>query len=82
MNIPLIPVNHLSGHIAANYIDHKELKPPFLSLVISGGHTHLVKVKSYTDMEILGKTRDDAVGEVFDKIARVLRYRLSSVALL
>ncbi len=72
LNIPIIPVNHLSGHIAANYSVFYELKPPFLSLVISGGHTHLVDVKTYTDMEIIGKTRDDAVGEAFDKIARVL----------
>ncbi len=72
LNIPIVPVNHLSGHISANYSVFKELKPPFLSLVISGGHTHLVDVKTYTDMKIIGKTRDDAVGEAFDKIARVL----------
>ena len=72
LNIPIIPVNHLSGHIAANYSVFKELKPPFLSLVISGGHTHLVDVQTYTNMKILGQTRDDAVGEAFDKTARVL----------
>lgn len=72
LNIPIIPVNHLEGHIAVNYSVFKELKPPFLSLVISGGHTHLVDVIDYTNMKIIGKTRDDAVGEAFDKIARVL----------
>ena len=69
---PLVPVNHIEGHIAGNYLTHKELKPPFLCLIISGGHTHLVNVKSYNDFEILGKTRDDAVGEAFDKVARVV----------
>lgn len=68
--IPLIPVHHLRSHIAANYITHKDLKPPFLALVVSGGHTHLVNVKSYTDYEIVGKTRDDAAGEAMDKAAR------------
>lgn len=71
-NIPLIGVNHLEGHLAANYITHPELKPPFLGLIISGGHTHLVNVKNYNDYEIIGKTRDDAVGEAFDKVARVI----------
>lgn len=69
---PLIAVNHIQGHIAANYITHKELKPPFLCLIISGGHTHLVNIKDYTKFEILGKTRDDAIGEAFDKVARVV----------
>ena len=69
---PLVGVNHIEGHIAANYITHKELKPPFLCLVISGGHTHLVYIKDYTHFEILGKTRDDAIGEAFDKVARVI----------
>ena len=69
---PLIAVNHIEGHIAGNYITHKDLEPPFLCLIISGGHTHLVRVKSYTDFEVLGKTRDDAVGEAFDKVARVV----------
>ncbi len=69
---PLISVNHIEGHIAGNYITHKDLKPPFLCLIISGGHTHLVRVKDYTEFEILGKTRDDAIGEAFDKVARVV----------
>ncbi len=69
---PLIATNHIHGHIAANYISHPELEPPFVCLVISGGHTHLVHVKNYTEFEILGKTRDDAVGEAFDKVARVI----------
>ena len=69
---PLIPVHHIRGHIAANYITHPELEPPFLCLVVSGGHTMLVDVADYTDMRILGGTRDDAAGECFDKIARVL----------
>lgn len=69
---PLVGVNHIEGHIAANYITFKELEPPFLSLIISGGHTHLVYIKGYNEFEILGKTRDDAIGEAFDKIARVI----------
>lgn len=69
---PLVAVNHIEGHIAANYISHKELKPPFLCVVISGGHTHLVHVKEYNKFAILGKTRDDAIGEAFDKVARVI----------
>ena len=69
---PLVAVNHIAGHIAANFITHKELEPPFLCLIISGGHTHLVHVKSYQEYEILGKTRDDAIGEAFDKVARVV----------
>lgn len=72
LNKPLIGTNHIHGHIAANYITHPELEPPFLCLIISGGHTHLVHIKSYTEFEILGKTRDDAVGEAFDKVARVI----------
>lgn len=71
-NKPLIGVNHIQGHIAANYITYKDLKSPFLTLLISGGNTQLVLVKDYTKFEILGKTRDDAVGEAFDKIARVI----------
>lgn len=70
--IPLIGTNHIEGHIAANYITHKELKPPFICIVISGGHTHLVHIKDYKNFEILGKTRDDAIGEAFDKVARVI----------
>ena len=69
---PLIATNHIEGHIAANYITYKKLKPPFLTLLISGGNTQLVLVKDYTEFEILGKTRDDAVGEAFDKVARVI----------
>ncbi len=72
LNKPLIPTNHIHGHIAANYITHPEQEPPFLCLIISGGHTHLVHIKNYTEFEILGKTRDDAVGEAFDKVARVI----------
>lgn len=70
LNLPLIPVHHISGHIAANYIEDKDLEPPFLCLVVSGGHTHLVKTEDYGQYIILGKTRDDAIGEAFDKIAR------------
>lgn len=69
---PLVGVNHIQGHIAANYITYPELEPPFLCLIISGGHTHLVHIKDYTEFEILGKTRDDAIGEAFDKVARVI----------
>ncbi len=69
---PLIPVHHIRGHIAANYIAYLDLKPPFLCLVVSGGHTMLVDVKDYTQMEILGTTLDDAAGECFDKVGRVL----------
>ena len=71
-NIPLIGTNHIEGHIAANYISHEDLKPPFICLIISGGHTHLVHIKDYKQFEILGKTRDDAIGEAFDKVARVI----------
>lgn len=69
---PLIGTNHLEGHIAANYITHKDLKPPFLCMVVSGGHTHLIHIKDYKEFEILGKTKDDAIGEAFDKVARVI----------
>lgn len=69
---PLIGVNHIEGHIAANYIEHKDLIPPFVSLVVSGGHTFIVHVKDYGDFEVLGETRDDAAGEAFDKVARAL----------
>lgn len=72
LQVPLIPVHHLKGHIAANYLAYKDLEPPFLCLVVSGGHTMIVDVKGYTDLEILGSTRDDAAGECFDKVARVL----------
>ncbi len=69
---PFIAVNHIAGHIAANYLTYPDLEPPFLCLIISGGHTHLVNVKNYNHYEILGKTRDDAIGEAFDKVARVV----------
>ncbi len=69
---PLIPVNHIKGHVAANYFEHADLKPPFLALVASGGHTSLIKVNSYTDYETVGRTRDDAIGEAFDKVGRVM----------
>ena len=69
---PLVGVHHIEGHICANYIENKELEPPFLCLVASGGHTHLVKVKDYNTYEILGRTRDDAAGEAFDKVARAI----------
>ena len=72
MDKPLIPVHHIRGHIAANYIAYPELKPPFLCLVVSGGHTMIIEVKDYTDMHILGTTLDDAAGECFDKVGRVL----------
>ncbi len=72
MNKPLIPVHHIRGHIAANYLAYPDLKPPFLCLVVSGGHTMIVEVKDYTDMNILGTTLDDAAGECFDKVGRVL----------
>ncbi len=70
--IPLVGVHHIEGHISANYIENKELEPPFLCLVVSGGHTHLVKVLDYGKYEILGRTRDDAAGEAFDKVARAI----------
>lgn len=72
INKPLIGINHLEGHIAANYITYKDLKPPFLCVMMSGGNTQLVHVKDYTEFEVLGKTRDDAIGEAFDKVARVV----------
>ena len=72
MDKPLIPVHHIRGHIAANYLAYPELEPPFLCLVVSGGHTMIVEVKDYTDMNVLGTSLDDAAGECFDKVARVL----------
>lgn len=71
-HLPLVGVHHIEGHISANYIENKELEPPFICLVVSGGHTHLVCVKDYGTYEILGKTRDDAAGEAFDKVARAI----------
>lgn len=67
---PLVGVHHIEGHVSANYIEHSDLEPPFLCLIVSGGHTHLVLVKDYGEYEIIGRTRDDAVGEAFDKVAR------------
>ncbi len=69
---PLVPVHHIRGHIAANYLVHEDLKPPFVALVVSGGHTSLMRVNDYTDHSLIGSTRDDAAGEAFDKCARVL----------
>ncbi|MDO5039520.1 tRNA (adenosine(37)-N6)-threonylcarbamoyltransferase complex transferase subunit TsaD [Clostridium sp.] len=71
-NKPLIGVNHIEGHISANYIQHKDLKPPFVSLVVSGGHTFIVYVKDYGKYEVIGQTRDDAAGEAYDKVARAI----------
>lgn len=70
--IPVVPVHHLRSHIAANYITHKDLKPPFLCLVVSGGHSHIVEVKDYTDFKVIGYTHDDAAGEAMDKAARAM----------
>ncbi|NME82612.1 tRNA (adenosine(37)-N6)-threonylcarbamoyltransferase complex transferase subunit TsaD [Clostridium sp. SM-530-WT-3G] len=70
--IPLVPVNHIQGHISANFIQHEDLKPPFVSLVVSGGHTFIVHVKGYREFEVIGQTRDDAAGEAYDKVARAL----------
>lgn len=72
LNKPLIPVHHIRAHICANYIEHPELKPPFMCLVTSGGHSHIILVNDYTDYKVIGQTRDDAAGEAFDKVARVL----------
>ena len=72
INKPLVGVNHIQGHIAANYITYKELEPPFLCMMMSGGNTQIIQVKDYTEFEVLGKTRDDAIGEAFDKVARVV----------
>lgn len=71
-NLPLIPVHHIRAHVAANYLAYPELKPPFLAMIVSGGHSHIVLVKNYTEYQILGRTKDDAAGEAFDKGARVL----------
>lgn len=72
LNVPLIPVHHIKGHVAANYIAYPELEPPFLCLAISGGNTLIIDVRSYTELKVIGATRDDAAGECFDKTARVL----------
>ncbi len=71
-DLPLVPVHHLRSHIAANYLAHPELKPPFLCLVVSGGHSHIVRVEDYTKFTVIGRTRDDAAGECFDKAARAM----------
>lgn len=71
-DIPLVGVHHISGHISANYIEHPDLEPPFMCLVVSGGHSHIVRVADYGKYEILARTRDDAAGEAFDKVARVI----------
>lgn len=71
-NKPLVGVHHIEGHISANYVENKELEPPFVALVVSGGHTHLVKINDYGEYEIIGRTRDDAAGEAFDKVARAI----------
>lgn len=71
---PLVPVHHIAGHIASNYISHPDLNPPYLCLVASGGHSHIVEVKDYTKYHVVGRTRDDAAGECFDKVARTLGY--------
>ncbi|MGN0594248.1 MAG: tRNA (adenosine(37)-N6)-threonylcarbamoyltransferase complex transferase subunit TsaD [Hominimerdicola sp.] len=71
---PLVPVHHIAGHIAANYLSHPDLKPPYLCLVVSGGHSHIVEVLDYTKYHVIGRTRDDAAGECFDKAARTLGY--------
>ncbi len=75
LGIPLIGVNHLDGHISSNYIAFEDLEPPFIALIVSGGHTHFYNVKGYGDYEEIGKTRDDALGEAFDKVARVLELK-------
>jgi N6-L-threonylcarbamoyladenine synthase len=72
LNKPIIGVNHIEGHVCANYIEFEELEPPFTCLIVSGGHTYLVHVNGYTDYELIGRTRDDAAGEAFDKVARAL----------
>ncbi|MBO7665837.1 MAG: tRNA (adenosine(37)-N6)-threonylcarbamoyltransferase complex transferase subunit TsaD, partial [Clostridia bacterium] len=71
-NKPLVPVHHIRGHVAANYLVHQKLEPPFYALVVSGGHTSLMKAASYTEYELIGRARDDAAGEAFDKAARML----------
>ena len=69
---PLVGVHHIEGHVSANFIEHPDLEPPFVCLIVSGGHTHLVIVKDYGEFEIIGRTRDDAAGEAFDKVARAV----------
>ncbi len=71
-NLPFVGVNHIQGHIAANYLTYQELEPPFLCIMMSGGNTQIIQVEDYTKFKLLGKTRDDAIGEAFDKVARVV----------
>ena len=73
LGVSFVGVNHIEGHIAANYLEYKELKPPFIALVVSGGHTHIVEVKGYNKYEVIGKTKDDAAGEAYDKISRAMK---------
>lgn len=72
LGIPLVGVNHIQGHVCANFIEHKDLEPPFTCLIVSGGHSYLVQANSYTNYELIGRTRDDAAGEAFDKVARAI----------
>ncbi len=72
---PLVPVHHIAGHIAANYLSHEDLKPPYLCLVASGGHSHIVEILDYTKFKVIGRTRDDAAGECFDKVGRVIGFQ-------
>lgn len=72
LDVPLIGVNHIQGHVCANFIEHKELEPPFTGLIVSGGHSYLIQANGYTDYELVGRTRDDAAGEAFDKVARAI----------
>jgi N6-L-threonylcarbamoyladenine synthase len=72
LDIPIVGVNHIVGHVCANFIEHKDLEPPFTCLIVSGGHTYLVQANDYTDYEMIGRTRDDAAGEAFDKVARTI----------
>ncbi len=73
-NLPLVPVHHIAGHMSANYLTHPNLKPPYLCLVVSGGHSHIIEVLDYTKFHLVGRTRDDAVGECFDKVARTIGF--------
>ena len=78
---PCIGIHHIEGHVAANYIENKELEPPFLCLIVSGGHTQIVMVKDYTEYDIIGKTRDDAAGEAFDKVASICHWFTLSISI-
>src|SRR5699024_10185426 len=72
VEMPLVGVNHIKGHVCANYIEHEDLKPPFICLIVSSGHSYSIEVKDYVDYEVMGRTRDDAAGEAFHKVARTL----------